>query len=81
MISHGRDSAIRARAYQLWIESGYADGYQETHWRQAEREIGEQSERSEISPIAAPMIRDNRHVDGMSRYPSVIDPAPAPAHS
>ncbi len=77
MINHGRESAIRARAYQLWIESGYADGYQDAHWRQAEREIGEQSARSEMPPTVRAVAQDNRHVDGMSLYRSVIDPAPA----
>ncbi len=81
MISHSKESAIRARAYQLWIESGYADGYQDAHWRQAEREIGKQTEGCEVSPPARPVAQDHRHVDGMSLYRSVIDPAPEPAHS
>ncbi len=40
-MDHSNEAAVRARAYQLWVESGYADGYQDQHWRQAEREIAE----------------------------------------
>jgi hypothetical protein len=79
MIDDDREGAIRARAYQLWIESGYADGYQEAHWRQAEQELGGKGEVRELKPIARSLPRDTRHVDGMSLYPSVLDPAPAAA--
>lgn len=33
------ESEIRARAYQLYEERGYADGRSEDDWFQAEREI------------------------------------------
>jgi hypothetical protein len=79
MIDNGREGAIRARAYQLWIESGYADGYQEAHWRQAEQELADKGEVREFKPVVRPSTRDTRHVDGMSLYPSVLDPAPAAA--
>lgn len=36
-----REATIRARAYQLWEESGHAHGKHEQHWRQAEREYDE----------------------------------------
>ena len=82
MADHSNDAAIRARAYQLWVESGYADGYQDAHWRQAEREIAEKAQGAEArpgeasaAPAAAP--EDGRHVDGMSRHPSVLDPGPS----
>lgn len=74
-----REAAIRARAYQLWVESGYADGYQDQHWRQAEREIAEQNAAPETAPIAAKKrapSRPRHHSDGMSLHPSVIDPGP-----
>ncbi len=77
MISDGKDGAIRARAYQLWIESGYADGYQEAHWRQAEREMAALEEDDSPLPLARPTMPDPRHSDGMSRFPSVLDPGPA----
>ncbi|MGI3903705.1 MAG: DUF2934 domain-containing protein [Janthinobacterium lividum] len=79
MISQWKESAVRARAYQLWIESGYADGYQDAHWRQAEREMSRQT--GEVSPPVRPIAQDHRHIDGMSLYRSVIDPAPDSAHS
>ena len=88
------DAAIRARAYQLWEESGYADGSQDAHWRQAEREIaaraqtgaekaaaekaGEDRPGTEASPSQRrPQGQAGRHSDGMSTFPSVLDPAPA----
>ena len=33
------DERIRARAYELWQESGSGDGRAEDHWLQAEQEI------------------------------------------
>jgi hypothetical protein len=33
------EEAIRARAYQLWIESGCQDGQADAHWLAAQREI------------------------------------------
>jgi len=33
------ESEIRARAYQLYEEHGYADGRSEDDWLQAEREV------------------------------------------
>jgi hypothetical protein len=33
------DQAIRARAYQLWIENGCEDGNADAHWLAAQREI------------------------------------------
>ncbi|MBH0619607.1 DUF2934 domain-containing protein [Salmonella enterica] len=84
------EAAIRARAYQLWVESGYADGYQDQHWRQAEREVAERAAdgraadgrasdgRSEPEARADDrgQPRDARHSDGMSSHPSVLDPGP-----
>ena len=77
------EAAVRARAYQLWVESGYADGYQDQHWRQAEREIAERAAANAGSAPAAAApddrtrSRDARHSDGMSSHPSVLDPAPS----
>lgn len=79
-----KEAAVKARAYQLWVESGYADGYQDQHWRQAEREIAERGAQGEQGEgegaAAAPEKRTQgeagRHSDGMSRHPSVLDPAP-----
>ena len=83
MADHSNDAAIRARAYQLWVESGYADGYQDAHWRQAEREVAEKAQGTEPRPDegaaaqAAVTPEGGRHVDGMSRHPSVLDPRPS----
>jgi hypothetical protein len=37
---------IRARAYQLYCESGYQEGHETEHWLEAERQVrsGEPSE-------------------------------------
>ncbi|WP_237476687.1 DUF2934 domain-containing protein [Lichenibacterium dinghuense] len=77
------EAAVRARAYQLWVESGYADGYQDQHWRQAEREVaeraatGEGEARAEAAPDDRAGHRPQSHSDGMSSHPSVLDPAPS----
>lgn len=34
-----REEAIAARAYGLWVESGYEHGHDKEHWRQARREL------------------------------------------
>lgn len=39
---NGRDSLeeeIRARAYQLYCESGYQEGHETDHWLEAERDV------------------------------------------
>lgn len=86
------EAAVRARAYQLWVESGYADGYQDQHWRQAEREVAERELAGrELAGRGAVDVeaetgrglqagdrpRDARHSDGMSAHPSVLDPGPS----
>ncbi|WP_165361156.1 DUF2934 domain-containing protein [Lichenibacterium ramalinae] len=97
-MNHSNDAAIRARAYQLWQESGYADGSQDAHWRQAEREVAARAQAGEDrhgtdpngtgpsgadrdGEAAASRVRPRgtpgRHSDGMSTFPSVLDPAPA----
>ena len=81
-MDHSKDAAIRARAYQLWVESGYAEGYHELHWRQAEREVAERGdadpEGAEPSP-ARNAEEPVRHTDGLSTFPSVLDPGPGKA--
>ena len=77
-----RAAAIRASAYQLWIECGYADGQQDANWRQAEREIAEReaSEEPTAAPTSATLLTmrtasaDAPHSDGTSYHPSVLDP-------
>ena len=86
-MDNSKEAAIRARAYQLWGESGYADGYQDQHWRQAEREIagrdsaGEErvGEAAAVSTGTRAQAEAERHSDGMSRHPSVLDPGPGRA--
>ena len=82
-MNHSNDAAIRARAYQLWQESGYADGSQDAHWRQAEREVAARAQAGEdrhgeaAASRGRPRGTPGRHSDGMSTFPSVLDPAPA----
>ena len=82
MADHSNDAAIRARAYQLWVESGHADGSQDQHWRQAEQEIAEREKAAQPGDGggAADASRSQggrgRHVDGVSTHPSVLDPGP-----
>ena len=33
------EQAIRERAYQLWVESGFEQGNADAHWLAAQREI------------------------------------------
>ena len=84
MADHRDEAAVRARAYQLWEESGYADGSQDAHWRQAEREVAARAQAGEpdgppegIAPQAPRPAAPPRHSDGMSLFRSVLDPAPA----
>ena len=84
MADHRDEAAVRARAYQLWEESGYADGSQDAHWRQAEREVAARAQAGEadpspegIAPQHSPPTAPARHSDGMSMFRSVLDPAPA----
>lgn len=81
-MDHSKEAAVRARAYQLWVESGYADGYQDQHWRQAEREVAEKDgdgadgTGGAVQAPQPPSAGAGRHSDGMSRHPSVLDPGP-----
>jgi hypothetical protein len=34
-----RETRIRQRAYELWLDEGSPEGKQDDHWAQAEREI------------------------------------------
>ena len=36
-----REAAIRARAHQIWEDSGRAEGQAELHWNAAERELND----------------------------------------
>jgi hypothetical protein len=79
-MDHSKEAAIRARAYQLWEESGRADGSQAQHWRQAEQEMADREASGGGAPVA-PAPSETRkgpglHSDGMSRHPSVLDPGP-----
>jgi hypothetical protein len=78
MAENSKEAAVRARAYQLWEESGRADGSQDAHWRQAEREIAERN--GQPAPADPAPARSGSatgsHSDGMSRHPSVLDPGP-----
>lgn len=38
-MENDRQTRIRQRAYQLWLDGGSPEGKQEVHWAQAEREI------------------------------------------
>ena len=79
-MDHSKEAAVRARAYQLWVESGYADGYQDQHWRQAEREVAERAQPGRngagkalaTQPDARPRGSDGSHSDGLSHHPSVF---------
>ena len=79
-MDHSKEAAVRARAFQLWVESGYADGYQDHHWRQAEREIAEREKGNGEGAVApaGQQIQDDpgRHSDGVSPHPSVLDAEP-----
>ena len=80
-MDHSKEAAIRARAYQLWVESGYAEGYHELHWRQAEREVAarEGAGSTDDEPPSSPgriAGQPSHHTDGLSPFPSVLDPGP-----
>ena len=83
MVDPSKEAAVRARAYQLWIESGRADGSQDAHWRQAEREVAERGAAEAHAEGGAAPTRPpggaGSHSDGMSWHPSVLDPGPSTA--
>lgn len=65
-MDNDRETKIRQRAYQLWLDEGSPQGKQDDHWAQAEREIdgldGENESANPTSPDAvSEAIRE--HVD------------------
>jgi hypothetical protein len=34
------EQAVRARAYEIWLQEGSPDGRDQEHWQQAQRELG-----------------------------------------
>ena len=46
------EQQVRARAYELWLRDGMADGRDQDHWRAAECELLNAS--VEATPTAAP---------------------------
>jgi hypothetical protein len=49
------EDRIRQRAYDLWLESGQAEGSEMDFWLQAEREIKDkESEAPGVAPPATP---------------------------
>ncbi|MCA1432933.1 DUF2934 domain-containing protein [Bradyrhizobium sp. BRP20] len=47
------EQAIRERAYQIWMESGGADGHAERHWLEAQREVLSASLVARVSKVGA----------------------------
>ena len=72
MIDGTNEAAVRARAYQLWEESGGEHGKHEEHWRQAEAECGGSVANavSATDGFADTSAEAERHVDGISPYPA-----------
>ncbi len=81
-MTNDRDEAIKARAYQLWVEGGYAHGHDKEHWQQAKRELSEAVETENVTDIG------QRHDDRVSKLPAQDDestilhrvPKPGPKH-
>lgn len=78
-----QEEAIKARAYQLWVESGYAHGHDGEHWHQAERELNGVVQTENITEVGP------QHDDSVSELPAQDDgppildrvPEPAPGRS
>ena len=76
-MDQGKDAVIRARAFQLWLESDGSHGHDEEHWRRAEQEYGGST------TFAAGKVRtgetaaqhSRRHEDGVSPFPAQDDSA------
>lgn len=47
------EEAIRARAYQFWLEEGRPDGRAEIHWQRALASLTEQPAAANIAPLMA----------------------------
>ena len=51
-----RESRIRQRAYQLWLDEGSPEGKQDDHWAQAEREIDDLDTSNRTGDPASPGV-------------------------
>ena len=74
-MDNSREEAIKARAYELWVESGYIHGQHEAHWRQAEQELGGLNNPN--SGIATVTQIGSKHVDGVGILPAQDEEAGA----
>ena len=77
-MTNERDEAIKARAYQLWMEGGCAHGHDEEHWHQAERELGGVVQTKDVTEMRRP---DDDGVDGSAARdddPTVLHRVPEP---
>jgi large subunit ribosomal protein L21 len=60
------ESAIRARAYQIWEEEGRPDGRHEHHWQRAYEAVAYAMPLSVAAPTSAqPIIDDISLIDGV----------------
>ena len=66
-MTNDRDEAIAARAYELWVESGYVHGHDREHWRQAQRELAGTVQSEHVTKVKP------RHDDGVSPLPAQDD--------
>lgn len=65
-MDNDRETRIRQRAYQLWLDEGSPQGKQDDHWAQAEREIdGLDGENESTNPASPDAVREaiREHVD------------------
>ena len=62
-----QEEAIKARAYQLWAENGYAHGHDKEHWQQAEREMAGVVQTENVTEVGS------QHQDGISDLPTQED--------
>ena len=72
MIDGTNEATVRARAYQLWEESGGGHGNHDEHWRRAEAECGGSlmSAAPAADGLADNSVKAERHVDGISPLPA-----------
>ena len=73
------NEVIAARAYELWVESGYEHGHDKDHWRQAERELAGSVQTESITNTAH---RPEANEIGLPLHddPWIPQYAPEPSH-
>ena len=76
-MGNDREEAIKARAYQLWVDSGHTHGHDKEHWQQAERELNGVVQTENITEVRPQ--HDESASEGQDGAAPIIHRVPEPA--